>query len=179
MRWGIIMNIREISEEFNKRVLISRRISIVKNRMERMEDHDSKKYILLKSFVEKYEMFDKGSNQILDEIIGDKVIDDEKDSYFCFGKDFFGIPRESGGYCITSNSPYRILDRLSRYKSVRNPKEEIIILSSESLNFDREHSIIYQRANDPEEEYKEIRRFKVLTQIKKLEAGKAFVKRAS
>ncbi len=165
------MNIEEISLEMEKRKIIRDRIIEVKERIKKLEESKLvKDYKELKDYLDEYQEFDKNDDQILDDLIAGKVLDGD-DTYFCFGRDFYGLPKKIGGYYIVERNPYRKTKRVSRYKSINNESKEVIILSSDTHQFEEENRVIYRKTNNPMEEYKGIRRAKVISQIREYQRG--------
>lgn len=155
------MEINEIKEQLDIRLSIRDTMDIAKSELADLEeDENVRRYIELSKYCGKYGYLEQmPDDAILDEIISvSEEVPELADTYFCFGKDFNGLPKKIGGYYIGTRNGYRFAVKVSQYRKLSGSSENIIIPTRESEDFEQHHTIIHAQTSKPEEEYRIIRR---------------------
>ena len=175
------MELKNVKQELNLRLSIKETLPIAKIEIEDLEEDEKvKKYISLKEYYKKYEqLLNQTEDEITDDIIKGEEIDlSSRDTYFCYGKDFPGYPKKIGGYYIREihgpslKSPIM----LSYYRNIENDNDIVIIPSIEAKDFEEGHTIIYHITDNPEEEYRNLRRIRLRLKLKELDPVKVLKK---
>ena len=166
------MNIEELKNEYQKRQEIRDDLQVAKEELISLKKDDTVgRYVDLSDFIAKYQEYDKTNEQLLDELIAGVKIEDEEDIYFCFGRNFDGLPKKIGGYYIVDQRPFHGAVKVSWYQNINNEKDKIIIPSTDSAAFEENHKVYYHLTDEPMEEYKNWRRSKFLKKFRNLEKG--------
>ena len=171
------MEVEELKQKYNVALSIRDSLPACEAEITKLEeDENVKKYLRLKAHQEKYEHLKHLTDRdILDGIIAEDEDLLTTDTYFCYGKDFIGHPKKIGGYYIDpmSTSPFRLQGtRVTKYQNIAKPSDIIIIPSTEAYEFEKTHNTIYKNTDNPEEEYKEIRRNMYLKLMRNLSTSK-------
>jgi hypothetical protein len=162
------MDISSLSREYNTQLSIRDSLPIAKAEQASLEeDENVQRYNKLKKYIEGNSHLEgKKDNEILDELLS--AIPDlelEDDFYFCFGKNFNGYSKKTGGYYIDNAYHSMRLHpgiKVTKYQSISRINDIVIIPSVEAYQFEQEHQVYFHLTDNPEEEYKEIRRNKIL-----------------
>ena len=169
------MGIEQVLNEYNMRRCLRDSLSICKEEIAILEENEAvKRYLRLKNHYELYGHLEhKSDDAILDEIIMEDSQTLNEDIYFCYGKDFIGHPKKVGGYYIDQNQTS--ISRLhgimvTKYRNIANPKDIVIIPSTEASEFELSHHVIYHNTEETEQEYYDIRRGRYRQEIRKLSA---------
>ena len=165
------MSINIIKQHYETKKQLRDQFDRFKLEIESLENHPVvKQYKQALAFYEKYkELEHQTDNEILDELInGDTSL--EKESYFYYGNDFYGILDKNGEYFIIEPDPYEPENpfiRVAKYRSIKDPKRIVAIPTIEQEMFERTQSVIYPHTDNIEEDYQQARRAAYLQQFKK------------
>ena len=167
------MDISELREEYNIKLSIRDSLPIANAEMQSLEeDENVQRYIRLKNYLEEHSyLAGKRDEEILDAILAiTPDLELEDDFYFCHGKNFTGYPKKIGGYYIDNTPhPMRLNPgiKVTKYQSVSRINDIVIIPSTEAHEFEQEHPVHFHLTDNPEEEYRDIRRNLYLQAMKK------------
>ena len=126
--------------------------------LELFKDENVKRYIELSEKYNQNIYFEnKTDEQIFNEVIYTSSIDD-KELYFCFGKNYIGRFNKMGNFYIVGGENTKFGIPVALYRNIYNMKDEVIIPIDKCEQFEREHKILYKRTLNPDSEYLDLKK---------------------
>ncbi len=156
------MDIEKIRQEYNVKRVIRDSLPHCAAEIEILEEDELvQKYIRLKEHQQQYSYL---QNQTDEDILSTIISNDSEtldDVYFCYGKNFMGHLKMQGGYYI---EPYNATSirrlhgiRVAKYRNLADPRDVIIMPSTEIEEFESTHQVIQYTTAVPDEEYYHLR----------------------
>ena len=122
-----------------------------------LQDDNVKRYAsLVEYYKDNSHLIGLSDEEVLDEVIEGSQVDEKK--YFCMGKYFLGLPRLNGTYYLATGCVYRTASIVSFYKNLYNESDQVIIPTKNAAEFEDANDVVFAQTDDPDLEYKTVRR---------------------
>ncbi|MBR6133683.1 MAG: hypothetical protein IKQ29_03070 [Bacilli bacterium] len=147
-----------ISEKYNMLLSIRDSLPITRVELQALEELDEvQRYKRLQEYYKKYqELGIKSDLDILRQAIeGDTSLNTEM--YFCYGHNLPGASKKIGDYYIREDIGNSTYLPVSKYRSLKDESDIVILPFIEDKKFEKKHEITYAQTKDPEQEYQELR----------------------